>query len=91
MSTREPALPETAVTERRSSAREGARLTSHELLTVHDVAAMLQVPVSWVYEHTRRGALDELPALKIGKYVRFRHADVLSYLETKRRHTRSLR
>ena len=91
MSTREPALPETAVTERRSPAREGAPPTSHELLTVHDVAAMLQVPVSWVYERTRRGAPDALPVVKVGKYVRFRPADVFSYIETRRRHTPSPR
>ena len=45
-----------------------------ELLTVEDVAALLRVSKSWVYEHTRtRGAprSERLPHVKIGKYVRF--------------------
>ena len=46
----------------------------HELLTVEDVAALLKVSRSWVYEHTRsRGAAraERLPYIKIGKYKRF--------------------
>lgn len=45
-----------------------------ELLTVGDVAALLKVSKSWVYEHTRlRGAprAERIPCVKIGKYVRF--------------------
>jgi excisionase family DNA binding protein len=45
-----------------------------ELLTVDDVAALLKVSRSWVYEHTRtRGAprSERIPHVKIGKYVRF--------------------
>jgi predicted DNA-binding transcriptional regulator AlpA len=49
------------------------------------VAALLQVPVSWVYEHTRRSAPEALPVVKVGKYVRFRSADVLDYIEARRR------
>jgi excisionase family DNA binding protein len=48
--------------------------SSEELLTVDDVAALLRVSKSWVYEHTRtRGAprSERLPHIKIGKYVRF--------------------
>jgi excisionase family DNA binding protein len=45
-----------------------------ELLTVDDVAALLKVSRSWVYEHTRaRGTprSERLPHIKVGKYVRF--------------------
>jgi len=45
-----------------------------ELLTVEDVAALLKVSKSWVYEHTRARSTprsDRLPHIKIGKYVRF--------------------
>ena len=59
--------------------------SSRELLTVHDVAALLHVPVSWVYEHTRRGAPDALPVVKVGKYVRFRPADLWDYIDRKSR------
>ena len=55
------------------------------LLTVHDVAEFLKVPVSWVYERTRRRGSERLPHLKIGKYLRFRLHEVESYLETLRR------
>lgn len=46
----------------------------HELLTVDDVAALLRVSKSWVYEHTRGrevATTDRLPHIKIGKYLRF--------------------
>jgi excisionase family DNA binding protein len=45
-----------------------------ELLTVDDVAALLKVSKSWVYEHTRSRSpprTERLPHVKIGKYVRF--------------------
>ena len=45
-----------------------------ELLTVDDVAALLKVSKSWVYEHTRSRSArqtERLPHVKIGKYVRF--------------------
>ena len=46
----------------------------HELLTVEEVAALLKVSKSWVYEHTRSRAVprsERLPHIKVGKYVRF--------------------
>lgn len=54
-----------------------------ELLTVDDVAAILKVSRSWVYEHTRaRGVrpADRLPHLKLGKYVRFDARTVRAFL-----------
>jgi excisionase family DNA binding protein len=55
------------------------------LLTVKEVAEILRVPVSWVYEHTRDRSVDQLPYIKIGKYVRFRLPDIEKYLEQLRR------
>jgi predicted DNA-binding transcriptional regulator AlpA len=55
----------------------------HELLTVEDVAALLKVSKTWVYEHTRtRGAgrSERLPCLKIGKYTRFDPQSVREFL-----------
>ena len=51
------------------------------LLTVHEVAELLRVPVSWVYERTRRRGMERLPHLKIGKYLRFRREDVLGWID----------
>jgi len=55
------------------------------LLTVQEVAEVLKVPVSWVYEHTRPNCTGKLPYIKIGKYLRFFDADIFSYLESMRR------
>ena len=54
------------------------------LLTIAEVAAMLQVDASWVYERVRRRSVDRLPAFHLGKYLRFRKADVLAWLERQR-------
>jgi excisionase family DNA binding protein len=54
-----------------------------ELLTVDDVARLLNVEKSWVYEHTRsRGTqrADRLPRIKLGKYVRFEPRAIEAYL-----------
>jgi excisionase family DNA binding protein len=55
----------------------------HELLTVEDVAALLKVSKTWVYEHTRtRGTVraERLPYIKIGKYKRFDPQAVREFL-----------
>ena len=62
----------------------------HELLTVEDVAALLKVSKSWVYEHTRtRGTprAERLPHIKVGKYVRFEARALRAFLEKKCRTT----
>jgi excisionase family DNA binding protein len=54
-----------------------------ELLTVDEVAALLKVSRSWVYEHTRsRGGtrVERLPFIKIGKYTRFDPRSVHEFL-----------
>ena len=58
----------------------------HELLTVEDVAALLKVSKSWVYEHTRSRDMprsERLPFLKIGKYVRFEARAVRAFIQKK--------
>ena len=55
----------------------------HELLTVEEVAAILKVSRSWVYEHTRsrgKSRTERLPYLKIGKYKRFDARSVREFL-----------
>ena len=56
-------------------------LEPEALLTVHEVAEFLRVPVSWVYERTRRRGIERLPHMKIGKYLRFRLREVELYVE----------
>ncbi len=38
------------------------------LLTIHEAAGLLRVKVSWLYERTRT---NDIPHLKLGKYLRF--------------------
>ena len=50
------------------------------LLTVHEVADLLQVPVSWVYGRTRKRSAERLPGYRLGKYWRFEKAEVLDWV-----------
>jgi excisionase family DNA binding protein len=59
-------------------------LDSQTLLTIEDVAELLNVPVSWVYERTRRRTSDRIPGFRLGKYWRFREADIVAWLERQR-------
>ena len=59
-----------------------------ELLTVDDVAALLKVSKSWVYEHTRsreKSRSDRLPHVKLGKYLRFDPHVVRAFLDRQMR------
>ena len=55
------------------------------LMSCEDVARYLQVPVSWIHDNHQR--LD-LPALKLGRHLRFRTSDVDAWLETRKRYGR---
>jgi predicted DNA-binding transcriptional regulator AlpA len=52
------------------------------ILTVAQVAGLLQIPTSSVYEKTRvrRGAAPPLPCRRVGKYLRFFEAEVMGWL-----------
>ena len=56
-----------------------------ELLTVDEVASLLKVPKSWIYEHTRRRVGERLPHVKLGKYLRFFECEVCEFLRNKSR------
>jgi len=64
---------------------EGTRATNGRLLTIQQVADLLQVPPSWIYGHTRARSADRIPGFRLGKYWRFREAEVESWLERQRR------
>jgi len=55
-----------------------------QLLSVREVAKLLHVPVSWVYEHTRPRCANPLPHIKLGKYLRFFPSDITNYLQDAR-------
>src|SRR6266478_197605 len=52
------------------------------LLTVPEVAALLHVPRSWIYDHVRPGCSDPLPVIRIGKYLRFQMSDLAVYIDS---------
>ena len=54
-----------------------------QLLNVQELADMLNVPVSWIYDRTRSGSTDHIPHYKIGKYLRFAEEEVIDYLRFK--------
>ncbi len=55
-----------------------------QLLTVHEVARLLHVPTSWVYERTRRRNSDQLPHVKLGKYLRFEETTIAEFIQRQR-------
>ena len=59
--------------------REGSRL-----LTIHEVAELLQVPVSWVYGRVRKRCTERLPGFRLGKYWRFSKREVLAWVASQR-------
>lgn len=52
-------------------------LSAERLLDAAEVAEMLAVPVSWVREATRSGAM---PCVRLGRYVRFERDEVEAWL-----------
>lgn len=52
------------------------------LLTVQQVAELLQVKLSTIYKWTHEGSI---PHLKLGRLVRFREDDILEWLRDKDR------
>jgi len=67
-----------------TSAATGEKTDDTQLLSVQEVAKLLHVPVSWVYEHTRPRCANPLPHIKLGKYLRFLPSDITNYLEDAR-------
>lgn len=74
------AKPAKPATERQSETAPNAAV----LLTPAQLAERLAVPTSWIREKTRQRARvrdeDPLPMVRLGKYVRFRWADVEGWL-----------
>lgn len=66
------------------AATGGESESRNHLLTVREVAELLQVPVSWVYGRMRKRSSERLPGYRLGKYWRFRGAEVLAWVECRR-------
>ena len=48
------------------------------LITVQELADILKVPVSWIYQRTSLGQ-EAIPHVKMGKYVRFDADKVIKF------------
>jgi len=66
------------------NATVGRKEEAAQLLTVAEVAALLRVPVSWVYGRTRKRTLERLPGYRLGKYWRFREDEILAWVKSQR-------
>jgi len=52
------------------------------LLTIKEAAGLLRVKVTWLYERTRT---NEVPHVKLGKYLRFDQDELLAWTRQFRR------
>lgn len=67
-----------------AAATGGEARHDQHLLTVREVADLLQVPVSWVYGRMRKRSNDRMPGYRLGKYWRFDQAEVIAWLARQR-------
>ncbi len=49
-------------------------------LKIEELAEILKVPKSWIYDRTRRSKWNRFPVLRVGKHMRFRLPEVLEWL-----------
>lgn len=52
-----------------------------DLITPEELAKELRVPLSRVYQETRKRGPDAIPCVRIGKYCRFSLPAVMQWLE----------
>ena len=57
-------------------------MSGDRLMNAGEVADVLQVRVSWVREATREG---RLPHIALGRYRRYRQAEILAWVQDQRR------
>ncbi len=57
----------------------------NRLLTAKELAQHLGVPVSFIYDRTRRNSPDPIPHIKLSKYVRFDLVEIDKWIEARRR------
>jgi predicted DNA-binding transcriptional regulator AlpA len=68
-----------------SSLQSSEREFNDGLVGAADIAQLLKVPISWVYERTRRRGIERMPHFKLGKYLRFSKGEILEWIHKNRR------
>ena len=56
-----------------------------QLLTVKQVCHAFGVSRDWVYKHTNANESDHLSCVRLGRLVRFKHNDVVGYIEARQK------
>ena len=51
-----------------------------ELLTIDELALLLRVKRSWLYDKTRAARRTGFPVIRVGKYLRFETKKVMEWL-----------
>jgi excisionase family DNA binding protein len=52
-----------------------------DLKTLEEMAALLRVNQSWLYRQTKRHGPGSIPRIKVGKYLRFKEAEVMKWIK----------
>lgn len=63
----------------------GVPVSPEDILTPQQLADRLQVSLTWVREKMRHRAKHPLPAIRLGRYLRFNWADIEVWLEERKR------
>jgi len=66
------------------AATGGEREQRNHLLTVREVAELLQVPVSWFYGRMQARPSERMPGYRLGKYWRFSEHEILAWIKRQR-------
>jgi len=62
--------------------------SGNELVTVDELARLLSVPRSWVYQRTAAGTI---PLVRVGRYVRFDVGRVMRWLSAEQKAAKAAR
>jgi excisionase family DNA binding protein len=79
-----PHFPSPQRTAARSEATGVTDKLENHLLSVQQVADLLQVPTSWVYGRMRKRCSDRLPGYRLGKYWRFSEFEIRAWVKRQR-------
>ena len=62
-----------------------ARTDPDRLLTLEQVAEMLNMSPAWVRQHSNGTRRPAIPSIKLGKSIRFRRQAVLDFIQSQER------
>ncbi len=56
-------------------------MNEQKLITVKELCDMWSVDRQWIYRQTHRGCANPLPVIRLGRLLRFRVAELSTWLE----------